>query len=483
MKRPVVFILLFLIYGITGGQHLWGAIGVVLFMLGGLIFAVIVRKVYALESAVLLIISALIGFILGFGSISYTNSEIDALADSSAKPYMSCVVTDITGKYDYYSQYTVRLKYMKYKDKTYTDNIKIRLVTSAELEPGDIISIKAPLKHGESDYNEDYRMLSRHIEYKTFGSAFVTGYDKSFNTCMYRARKKIADVYDTVLPYKESGLLRAIILGDRLDVDDYVYSLFRSAGIVHIIAISGLHISIFASILMLVLGKINKNLARVSVLALLLLYAIFTGGSPSVVRAVIMMYILTIGNILGRDYDLISSCALACIILLVYSPCYLYDAGFQYSFTAVFCIGLTLDILDKLSINGSLISAFIVSLAVCYGVKPITLYYFGYVNFVDFIVNIIVVSFMGILVFFGGIAGIAGLFSVKAGIFVSGLPYVLLRITEYLCALSLKLPFSDVSGSIKGSTVIMLYILAILIYLHIMRKDIKQRGDILERAG
>ncbi len=480
MKRPLVFILLFLIYGIMGGQHL-GAMGVVLFMAAGTAAALVIRRIYSLEGAVLLIIVSFIGFVLGFGSVTCSNREINALADTDAKPLMSCTVLSVNNRYDHYSEYTVKLRTLKYKDKTYTDDIRLKLITNSDIEPGDIIEIKTEIKHGGSLYNENYRMLSRHIEYSMKGYAFVTGYEESFNTYMYRARERVKRVYDSILPHKEAGLLKAIILGDRLDIEDGVYTLFRNAGIVHIIAISGLHISIFASILMLALSRINKTFARIFVLAALLLYAIFTGGAPSVVRAVIMMYILTIGNMLGRDYDLISSCSLACILLLLYSPCYIYDAGFQYSFAAVYFIGMTSDILHKYGIGNKYLSALIISAAVCYGLKPITLHYFGYINFVDIIVNIIVVSFMEIIILFGGMAGIVGIFSLKAGIFIAGLPYVGLKCAEYLCQVGLMLPLSNVEGSIKSPGVVVIYIGAVVIYLYLMnRKDV--RGGFLERT-
>ncbi len=474
MKRPLVYILLFLIFGMIGGQHL-GAMGVVLFMLIALGAALVIIKIYALDSAVLLAAVALIGFVLGLKSVSCTNMEIDALADTGAKPYMSCTVLSIDARYDYYNRYTVRLRSLEYQNKTYNDSIKLNLLSSSDLVPGDIIAIKTNISHGSIKYNEGMRMLSRHTEYTMKGYAFKTGYEKSLNTYMYRVREKAAFIYDSILPHREAGLMKAIILGDRLDIEADVYTLFKNAGIVHIIAISGLHISILASALMLILSKLGKNFARLSVLTGLAVYAIFTGGAPSVVRAVIMMYILTIGNILGRDYDIISSCSLACILLLLYSPCYIYDAGFQYSFMAVYCIGMTLDILQRYNIKNKYISALIVSIAVCYGVKPITLHYFGYINFTDFIVNIITVWLMGILVLFGGIAGIIGIFSLKAGIFAVGLPYAILRAIEYMCEESLRLPFSSVSGSLNGMCTVAIYIIIVIIYLYAMNRKAVRR--------
>ena len=317
------------------------------------------------------------------------------------------------------------------------------------------------------EYKEKYYMLSRHIEYKISGYAYKTGYEKSLNTYMYKLRTSIADVYDNVLPSKESGLLKAIILGDRLELDEEIYELFRNAGIVHIIAVSGLHISIFAAILMILLGKFSKRFADILLLIILFLYAIFTGCSPSVVRAVIMMYVFIIGDMLGRDYDVISSCAFAAILLLVYSPCYIYDMGFQYSFTAVFIIGMTADLLRKYNISSGYLGTFIVSVAVAFGVKPITLYYFGYINFIDFAVNIIVICFMGILVLFGGICGIAGLVSLRASIFAAGLPYIILKGTEYLSELSLKAPIAHIETHIYGITVLIVY--TALTYMYLMK--------------
>ena len=132
----------------------------------------------------------------------------------------------------------------------------------------------------------------------------------------------------------------------------------------------------------------------------------------------------------------------------------------------------------------SKINTFAVSLFVCFCVKPITLYYFGYINFVDVIPNIIVVSLMGILVFFGGMTSLVGLISVRAGIFISGLPYALLKGIEKLSQLSLGLPFSNIEGHIGGAVVAAIYILIIIAYLYIMNKEtVSVGGDFVERTG
>lgn len=475
MKRPIAFILLFLICGILTGQHLYKVLGVVLFMLIILGMAVFISRTYSLEAIKLLVIAALIGYVLGINSLSYSNREIDKFADSEIKPYMNCTVESIDKKYNGYSRYIVKLNSLKVGDKVYDDCIKLYLYSSAEVVPGDIIEIKTGIEHGREmtsmrEYKEKLYMLSRHVEYRMSGYPYKVGYENSFNTYMYRLRTKISEVYDNALPSDEADLLKAIILGDRLELDEDMYELFRNAGIVHIIAVSGLHISIFAAILMIVLGRFNEKLADISLLVILFLYALFTGCSPSVVRAVIMMYVFIIGNLLGEDYDVISSCAFAAIILLIYSPCYLYDIGFQYSFTAVFIIGMTADLLRKYKISNRILCTFIVSIAVTFGVKPITLYYFGYINFIDFAVNIIVICLMSTLVLFGGICGIAGLISAKAAIFSAGLPYVILNGIEDLSRLSLGSALSHIEAHIYGLAVMTVYLTLFLAYMYIIKK-------------
>ncbi len=496
MKRPIVFILLFLLYGILAGQHLYKVLGVVLFMLVTIAFALLVSRIYRLDGAKLLAVTALIGFILGSNSLGHGNKALSVIADSGIKPYINCTVLDISKKYNGYNKYTVRVNQIKANNTVYNDGIKLYMYSSADLKPGDIAEIKAELKSGRNaasmrEYKEKYYMLSRHIRYKISGYAYAVGYKSSLNTFMYKLRTKISAVYDKALPKYEADLLKAIILGDRLELDEDMYELFRNAGIVHIIAVSGLHISIFAAILMALFGRYNKVLANILLMILLFLYALLTGRTPSVVRAVIMMYVFIIGSLLGRDYDIISSCAFACILLLVYSPCYIYDMGFQYSFAAVFIIGMVSDILNKYHIRNGILSALAVSLAVSLGVKPITLYYFGYINFVDIPVNIIVISLMGILVFFGGACGIAGLVSAKAAVFVSGLPYVILKGIEKLSALSLTMPLSHIETHIHGFGVFAAYAVMFAAYMLIVKRsgtlknspDTEQGGDFLEGIG
>ena len=116
----------------------------------------------------------------------------------------------------------------------------------------------------------------------------------------------------------------------------------KDAGIIHIMAVSGLHISILGMGLYKLLRKIRFPIIPASVLpiAFMYIYGQMCGMSASSVRAIVMFGIRLLAPVLGRTYDLLSALSLAEIMLLIEQPLYLYNSGFLFSFGAI--LGVTI---------------------------------------------------------------------------------------------------------------------------------------------
>ena len=175
----------------------------------------------------------------------------------------------------------------------------------------------------------------------------VPGFNGSkFWQHLYGLRAWVLQVLQDYLPNKVSaGVAEALLVGYRADLDKTLVEQYANAGVVHIIAISGMHLGMIYLVLQLLMApllrsKAGKWPAIVFILCFLWGFALLTGAAPSITRAAVMFSAITIGKAGERNYNLYNALALAAICLLVSNPFALWNAGFQLSFAAVLSIAL-----------------------------------------------------------------------------------------------------------------------------------------------
>lgn len=154
-------------------------------------------------------------------------------------------------------------------------------------------------------------------------------------------RGKCRGIIQEIFPETEAGILEAMLLGEKELLDEDTKSGFQAAGISHIIAISGLHISLLGIGVWNGLKCLGLPMTVSSVCSLFLLagYGVLIGNPVTAVRALIMFGLMLGAKLLGRTYDLLSALAAASILLLLDNPDLLWDSGFQMSFAAVAGMG------------------------------------------------------------------------------------------------------------------------------------------------
>ena len=158
---------------------------------------------------------------------------------------------------------------------------------------------------------------------------------------MWQFRQKMQEILQCYLGQRDGGLISAMLLGEKSDLEAEDKSLYQRNGISHILAISGLHLSLLGMGIYNVLLKIMPGKKQASVLCIIImsLYCIFTGNSISTIRATIMFALSLLATILGRSYDSLSALGLTAILQLFFNPYVLNNSGFLLSFLAV--IGVT----------------------------------------------------------------------------------------------------------------------------------------------
>ncbi len=166
---------------------------------------------------------------------------------------------------------------------------------------------------------------------------------------LYRLRKQVQEVYATKLPEKEAGVLSVMTLGDKGMLDAEVKKLYQQSGISHVLAISGLHVSILGMGIYRFLRKRRMSYPGAGILAgmMVLVFGQISGMELSTRRAVLMFLVMLLGNVLGMAYDSVTALSLSALMQLWENPyCFTY-AGFIFSYSAVLAVVVAVKILEE----------------------------------------------------------------------------------------------------------------------------------------
>lgn len=198
--------------------------------------------------------------------------------------------------------------------------------------------------------------------------------------------------------YKDSTYLYAFILGKTELISDEVLTSYRENGISHLFALSGLHVSIFSSILLFILKKLRfkEILNYVLIFIFLLLFSFITGFSPSILRATLLFFLLGINKVFYLNIRTLDILYLVFIILVIINPFIIYNLSFILSFTAAFFLIFSSDLLKG---KNYFVSLFKVSFLSYFASLPLSIYYFGYTNLLGTILNLVFVPLVSFVVF------------------------------------------------------------------------------------
>jgi len=261
------------------------------------------------------------------------------------------------------------------------------------------------------------------------------------------ARDRLAAVYDALLPPREAAVIRSMVLGDRADMDRDLAQQYRAMGIFHILSISGLHVAILMMAFNKALGLfLSERKAGIIVLVVMVLYCLMTGAGIATVRAVTMGGVLVFGKILNRKYDLLAAVAWACAALLMYEPLYLFNVGFQLSFSAVFGIGVLSApverFLAKLRVPqwGKFRSGLGVGIAAVTATYPVFAFHMYEIQLYSVIGNLVITPTTPIILVMGLVVRLVGLVWTGGATILAGTVYFILRFYEVGSSFFASLP-------------------------------------------
>lgn len=260
----------------------------------------------------------------------------------------------------------------------------------------------------------------------------------------------------------DGSLIAAMLLGDKSELEEESKSLYQRNGISHVLAISGLHLSLLGMGLYSCLKQIFGNSKGVAVccIVLIFLYCVFTGSSISAIRAAIMFAISFLAKLTKRSYDSLSALALAAVLQLTYNPFVLNNSGFLLSFLAV--IGVTFvapKLQEILQAESKFMKSFSVSLSASFTTLPVLLHSYGSYPWYSVFLNLCIVPVMSVLLLCSVLLIVllmvshvlSAVFKIKSGVIICNIIktpviYIVKIILEYMencCRLFEKLPFQD----------------------------------------
>ena len=227
-----------------------------------------------------------------------------------------------------------------------------------------------------------------------------------------RLRKQQVDIYNKLLEDPEvRALASTLILGYRADLSAETLAAYSKTGTIHALSVSGMHVGLIYLVLQTLLSfmakrPLGKLLKLMLIMLLIWFYALITGLSPSVLRAVIMLSVYVLSKTFNRQTNSYNILCFSAFCMLIYNPFLLYDVGFQLSYLSVFGLVYLQPKLNnwyhfKIKVLNKLWSALSLSLAAQLATFPLATYYFHQFPVLFLVSNLFILLPMSLIMYLG----------------------------------------------------------------------------------
>ncbi|PHQ28173.1 ComEC/Rec2 family competence protein [Leeuwenhoekiella nanhaiensis] len=431
LNTSLLLILAGLIVGIVSGKlHSFSLSSILLAQATAFIFFLLIHLIFLRKKSVLTGIAA---FLL-FGSIGlsvYTLSspllsEQHYLNQPKITPRANLVIVLDEQLAPGNSQARFIGKMLELNGKTTTGKVLLSIprdtsANTTNLETGNVLYVNASLQTEfpmQAPYQFDYGSYLRNKgifgQIRLERDSFIKFTEKE-NSSEYSAHGFRSYLKSKLNRYQLSpdtkAITYALLLGERQDLSPQLRQSYVDAGVIHILAVSGLHVGILMLLVQFLLkplgnSKKTRLVRLLIVLTTIWLFAILTGLSPSVLRAATMFSFLQIGLVYSQRRSGYNALIASALILLLISPRLLFEVGFQLSYAAVFFIMWLYPKIENLWLPKPKILRYYwqlicVSLAAQVGVLPLSLYYFHQFPGLFLLANMVVLPILGFILIYG----------------------------------------------------------------------------------
>ncbi len=332
----------------------------------------------------------------------------------------------------------------------------------------DIITFTASRISGISALKEDGSLnsysVARNIKYRvTVAPSDIVSLGASPNL-VERFREYNRQLLISRFGERMGNLALTTLYADQNHIEQEIIQQFRESGVAHIFAVSGLHISILALVINFVLEKlrVNKKVGLIITVSFLFFYCALCSFNSPVVRASIMTTVSLLCKLYLKKYDVLNAISLSGCIILLISPIYALDVGFQMTFFAVFGILMFSNMFNfikpKTQIGTKIKSSFVTSISAQLGLFPIFMNYFGSISPWTIFVNMVIIPLFTV---FYIILFITNIFTLLLPVlsFLYYIPKAILYVIVFLNKASNELPFRFIPLPVLGDILTYVYYL------------------------
>ncbi|HBD26946.1 ComEC/Rec2 family competence protein [Flavobacterium sp.] len=383
----------------------------------------------------------LLAFILGMISF-YIHSDLNSKHHYSKKSFeetnsIRAIVSTTLKPNEKYNKYFITLSH--FNDSIASGQLLLYVPKSnlENLHSGDEIWLNAavyPVPKAFNPYQFDYsKYLEKqnvfHQIYTNENQIKIIQTHKTIDFYIEKLRNNLSRSFEIHhFEPKTKAIIDALILGQRLELDKETIADYSNAGVIHILAISGLHISIIYFFIVFLLKPLKRvrfgaEIQLLIVLGILWLFALLTGLPASVTRAVTLFSFISMGNYFNQPKAIYNALAISAFLILLVKPNAIFDIGFQLSYAAVLSIVLFQPFYKKFYFTENKIAIYftdtiLVSLAAQIGVLPLSLYYFNQLPLLFLLANLVIIPLSSLVLI--------------AGIIILPLNYVLPSVAVFL---------------------------------------------------
>ena len=289
------------------------------------------------------------------------------------------------------------------------------------------------------------------------------------NKSMHKVKTYLKSSFEKIFNEHDAGVIEAMLLGDKQLLSQETKQLYQSVGIAHILAISGLHVSLIGMCVFQLLRKSGMHIyiAIFMSIGFIWYYGKLTNFSVSTNRAVVMMGLMLFARVVGRAYDMQSAAALSAGIILLQQPKQIGNCGFLLSFGAIIGIALVYPVLEEVFQLGDtkklpewkkrkikyqmfqcvqkVKKSIVFSLSISLVTLPVILYFYYEIPIYSLFLNLMIIPLVSLILSCSMIAGLFGGICLPLGYFFAGPVHVILLFYEWLSTIVLHLPCSIIT--------------------------------------
>ena len=338
-------------------------------------------------------------------------------------------------------------------------NVLVRAQMYPELRYGDELMIAGKIvfpknvsaKEGERQFDYRTYLAKEKIYYQMFFPE-VTIIARDQGNFVYKklfaVRAWLLENMKRAIPEPEASLAGGILLGEKQSLGDELLQKFRDVGVAHIIVLSGYNIAVVANGVTRVLMFLPFSLRVGASVGAVILFALMVGGGATVVRATIMVLVVVLARVLGREGNALRALVLAGGLMVALNPLILFhDVSFQLSFMATLSLVVFAPVIKKyfLWIRQEMLHEIMVTTcATQLFVLPLILYYTGSFSLISFVANIFILPVIPLVMFVVALVAIGAMVPL-VGFILSSFAHILLAYIILLVSFFSHIPLGSLS--------------------------------------